>query len=171
MRFCLREVIVEDVFGRHLKVYAPTGEMVAEHPIRLFDRGIRPEHPEHGQINQGYQERKEARRTLLIRQFIKTFPEQGQIYIEGLKKTVGANLYWHLEEIVRYTVLYRVGEIGEALSACIKIGAYHKNSVKRLLEQREIKKPYIDTGVMPPLSVSVPIERSLSAYRVEVDHA
>jgi transposase len=171
MCLCLRNVMVEKIFGRHLTIYAPTGEMVAEHPIRLFDNGIRPPHPEHEQINRGYRERKEARRSFLIKRFIETFHENGEIYIEGLKQTVGANLYWHLEEIARYTELYSVGEIGEAITECTKMGAYHKNSVKRLLGQREMKSPCMETTCMPPFSVSVTIERPLSAYKVEVDHA
>lgn len=171
MCLCLRNVIVEKIFGRRLKIYAPSGEMVAEHPIRLFDDGIRPPHPEHEQINKGYRERKEARRSLLIRKFIETFHENGETYIEGLKQTVGANLYWHLEEIVRYTELYSVSEVSEVLTECTKMGAYHKNSVKRLLGEREIKKPCIETVLMPPLCLSVTIERPLSAYKVEVDHA
>lgn len=171
MWLCLREVMVEKIFGRLLKIYAPSGEVVKEHPIRLFDTGIRPPHPEHEQINRSYMERKEMRRSLIVRRFIDTFRENGQLYIEGLREKVGANLYWHLEEIVRYTDLYSVGEIIEVLSECTKMGAYHKNSVKRLLGEREIKSPCIETACMPTVSLSVNIERPLSAYKVEADHA
>lgn len=171
LRLSLREVMVEEVFGRLLKTYDTSGEIVAENPIRLFGDGIRPEHPEHEEINRKYREKREFKRSFLIRRFVETFNEKGEIYVEGLKERVGANIYWHLEEIMKYTELYSVREVLEVLSECIKMGAYHKNSLKRLLGKREMEKPCMETFDMLPLPVSVNITRPLSEYKVEVNHA
>ena len=170
LRLSLREVMVEEVFGRLLKIYDTSGKIVAENPIRLFDDVIRPEHPEHDEINRKYREKKEFKRSFLIRRFVETFNEKGEIYVEGLKERVNSNIYWHLEEIMKYTELYSVKEVLEALSECIKMGAYHKNSVKRLLGEREMGKPCMETSCMLPLP-TVNITRSLSEYKMEVPHA
>jgi len=171
MRLSLREVMVEDVFGRAVKIYASTGEMVKQYPIRLSEDCIRPEHPEHEQVNQSYLKRKESKRSLLVETFIDSFSEIGQIYLKGLRQRVGANIYWHLEEIVGYAHLYTTGKVLEALSECIKIGAYHKNSVKMLLEKRQVNTACIKTLLMPAPGLPVNIERDLSFYRMEVAHA
>jgi hypothetical protein len=45
-------------------------------------------------------------------------------------------MYWHIEEIMKYTMLYSIADVRMALAECIQIGAYHKNSVRRLLSLR-----------------------------------
>jgi hypothetical protein len=42
--------MVEAVFGKILKVY-DKGVVVMEHQKRLYDKDIRPEHPEHEGLN------------------------------------------------------------------------------------------------------------------------
>jgi hypothetical protein len=84
---------------------------------------------------------------------------------------VTANTYWHLEEILKYASLYPVSEILSVLNQCIEIGTYHKNSVKRLLGEREIGNPCLESFGVLPASSSVDIERPLCEYRMEVAHA
>lgn len=104
-----------------------------------------------------------------MRRFLETF-DNGRLYIEGLKERTGANLYWHLSEIMKYTELYDVSEVSGVLAECIAIGAYHKNSVKRLLSVRKIQEPKSNPVLTARMLPHVDIRRGLSAYRVEVSH-
>jgi len=105
-----------------------------------------------------------------VDRFIETFDDTGRLYAEGIKERVGANLYWHLSEIMKYTELYSVSEVSDVLAECIRIGAYHKNSVKRLLSLRKIHEPVAVPAPAALIFPSVDITRGLSAYRVEVSH-
>jgi transposase len=171
MPYCLKNVMAEEVFGRTLRVYNLSGEIISEQAIRHFDRGQRPEHPEHEKINQAYRAKKEAKRSQLVRQFTDTFGDISHIYVEGLKKTVTANIYWHLQEILNYTALYPVSAISEVLLECIGLGAYHKNSVKKLLGEKELAQPCLEVSGVLPVAPLVNITRPLADYRVEVTHA
>ena len=93
------------------------------------------------------------------------------MYVEGLKKTVTANIYWHLQEILNYTTLYSVSAISEVLLECIGLGAYHKNSVKKLLGEKELAQPCLEVSGVLPVTPLVNITRPLADYRVEVTHA
>lgn len=115
MRLSLREVMVESVFGRQFRVYDKRGEMVIEHRIRLFDKRVRPEHPEHEEINREYREKKEAQRSEIVNRFILTFSDNGKIYVERLRERVGPNLYWHLTQIMRYSLLYSIEDVSDVL--------------------------------------------------------
>jgi len=42
MNLCLRDVMVEGILGRTLRVYDLKGNLVTEHEIRLFEEGIKP---------------------------------------------------------------------------------------------------------------------------------
>lgn len=168
MRQCLQEVRVEAEFGKTIKVYDKYGELIAEHNAMLFDKGIRPVHPEHEDINKAYIRKKEVHRAEAVRKFIETFEQTGQTYVEGLKTAVTFNMYWHIEEIMKYTTVYSITDISAVLSECIEIGAYHKNSVKRLLECREPRKQPLDILNEAYIPVSVDIRRPLSDYKVEV---
>jgi Helix-turn-helix domain of resolvase. len=66
--------------------------------------------------------------------------------------------------------LYSVSEVSDVLAECIRIGAYHKNSVKRLLSLRKIHEPVAVPAPAALIFPSVDITRGLSAYRVEVSH-
>lgn len=168
MRLCLRDVMVESVFGKLLRVYDEKGDLVVEHKINLFERGLRPEHPEHEEINRKFRERKEAQKSEIVKRFIEKFEDNGRLYVEGLKERVGANLYWHLSEIMKYASLYGVSKVSDVLTECIHIRAYHKNSVKRLLSSRKIEEPAVVlTATIFPVAN---IARELSSYRVEVSH-
>lgn len=171
MESCLRDVLVEEVFGCGIKVFDLSGRMIAEHRVRVFDNGIRPEHPEHGEINASYRRKKESHRSRLIRTFMDLFPDQGEIYVAGLRRDTRENLAWHLEEILGFCNLYSVSEMSVVLAECIKLGAYHKNTVKRLLGERE---PDIFSPELAAATVgwtAVDIARPLSEYHVEVTHA
>lgn len=170
MRLCLKSVMIESVFGRLLRVYDEKGMMAIEHQVRLFERGLREEHPEHEEINKRFRQKKESQRSDIVRKFIETFKDNGRVYIEGLKERVSANIYWHLTEIMQYTNLYGVSEVSEVLTECIEIGAYHKNSVQRLLGVRKIQKPIVVPILSTRMFEVVDITRRLSAYRVEVSH-
>jgi hypothetical protein len=75
--------------------------------------------------------KKETYRAETVKKFIETFPQLGGLYVEGLKSAVTANLYWHIDEIMKYTLVYNTADVAAALSECIEIGSYHKNSVRR----------------------------------------
>jgi transposase len=170
MRFALRSVMVESVFGKLLLVYAEGGDLVVEHKLRLFETGLRPEHPEHEEINKGYREKKEAVRSEIVKRFIEAFDDKGRLYIERLRERVSENLYWHLKEIMKYVELYGIDEVSDVLSECINIGTYHKNSVKRLLSSRDIKRFLPELHYHSNAFPSVDIRRELSSYRVEVSY-
>jgi hypothetical protein len=148
--------------------------MVAEHPVRLFDKK-RPEHPEHAALNEAYLQKKESYRAGLIRKFVERFPEQGEAYVSGLKKNTTANMSWHLEEILGFCRFYRDDKMSDVLDECIRLGAYHKNTVKRLLGERDLQITDVAHQVSlldkSPIDIKdVDIARPLSAYRVEVSH-
>lgn len=170
MTFCLRDVMVEVVLGRTVRVYDLSGNMIAEHAVRLFDKG-RPEHPEHAAINEACIRKKESYRAGLIRKFVESFPAQGDAYVAGLRKNTTVNMSWHLEEILGFSRFYRNHEIAAVLDECIRLGAYHKNTVKRLLGERDFKIPITVLDALPIHTAGLDITRSLSAYRMEVGHA
>ena len=144
------------------------GELIAEHKARLFDKRIRPVHPEHEEINNAYMRKKEVHRAEAVRKFIEAFEQTGQAYVEGLKTAVTANMYWHIEEIMKYTSVYSIADISAVLAECIEIGAYHKNSVRRLLECKEPLKKPVEILNEAHIPLSIDIRRPLSDYRVEV---
>ena len=166
MRYCFKDVRVESEFGKKIKVYDMDGQLIAEHTVRLIDKGIRPVHPEHDEINDAYRQKKEAYRAGTVKKFIETFPQLGGLYVEGLKSTVTANMYWHIDEIMKYTLVYNTADVAAALSECIEIGAYHKNSVKRLLQCKPQKQSF-DIINQPCIVSSVDIRRPLADYKVE----
>jgi len=65
-----------------------------------------------------------------VQKFTTAYGEDGQRYLEGLRKECGANLYWHLAEILSYQELYSPEDITAAIKKCLEIGSFHKNSVK-----------------------------------------
>jgi transposase len=171
MDFCLHDVWVEEVFGSVLLIYDVSGKVIAEHSVRLFDKGIRPEHPGHAAINDACLMKKESYRAGLIRTFVERFPAQGDTYVAGLRKNTTVNMSWHLEEILGFCHFYRNDEISAVLDECIRLGAYHKNTVKRLLGERDFQIPLSALEGLPMCRAALDITRSLSAYHVEVSHA
>lgn len=167
MRYSLQTVRVEAEFGKTIKVYEMGGSLIVQHNARLFNKEIRPLHPEHEGINEAYIKKKESHRALSVKKFIETFGGNGQAYTEGLRTSVTANLYWHIEEIMKYTVLYNISDVGAVLAECIEIGAYHKNSVRRLLQSREPKNYPIEMLNSPHIVPLVDIRRPLCDYKVE----
>jgi len=141
MRLCLQEVWVECVSGRKLQIYERTGKIVSEQAIHLFEDGKRAEHPEHEVMNQGYVEKKRAFRSALVERFSTLFGTTGERFILGLRQSEGANLYWHLSEILACCDLYDPQDVRAALGACLDIGIFHKNSVLRVLDHRKLKSP------------------------------
>lgn len=169
MSYCLQTVRVDTELGKTIKVYDKGGSMLAEHKARLFDKGIRPVHPEHEGRNEVFMKKKESHRAESVKKFIEVFEQTGQLYAEGLRTVVTANMYWHIEEIMKYTTLYSIAEVSSVLAECIEIGAYHKNSVRRLLECKVPKEHTLDIlndrfYLVPP----VDIKRPLCEYKVEV---
>lgn len=164
MRLCMREVMVESIFGRMVKIYDSKGEMVKEHQVTLFNKGIRSDHPEHESINQEYRDKKERLRSAVVEKFIIHFGSTGEQYITGLKNTVGANLYWHLSEILACCKVYDLGAVRRVLKDCIHIGAYHKNSVVRLLDSVGLKGPSLDAAFSYTGLPKGEITRPLSIY-------
>jgi len=73
-------------------------------------------------------------------------------------------MYWHLTEILACCDLYTKEDIKDAIKECARMGSYHKNSVIRLLEGKDLR-PFFPGVVMPlaglPGNV---IRRPLSAY-------
>jgi len=167
MRYCLRRVWIENIYGRRLKVYDEAGTLVTEFNLDLKKQTVRPLHPEHETINRHYQEKKLKLRSALVEKFISAFGADGQKYLEGLRAKNGANLYWHLAEILSYQNIYTSEDIATAIKECLQIGSYHKNSVKRLLEQMKVA-PLAPT--CDPAGVNIPparIKRDLSCYALK----
>ena len=170
MRFALRNVWVEPVLGRLLRVYDDTGIMVTMHEVRLFDKGIRPLHPEHEEINRQYMEKRGAVRSDVVKRFVDTFNDNGRIYVEGLREKCGPNLYWHLTEIIKYTHVFPVEDVSVVIEECIDIGSYHKNSVGRLLGKKKMIDPPVNHSLISHPGAYADINISLDVYRVEVSH-
>lgn len=167
MRYCLRRVWIENIYGRRLKVYDEAGALLAEFDLDLKKQTVRPLHPEHETINRQYQEKKLKLRSALVEKFTSAFGEDGQKYLAGLRAKNGANLYWHLAEILSYQEIYTREDIAAAIKECLKIGSYHKNSIKRLLEQMAVA-PLAPAG--DPAGVDIPparIKRDLSCYALK----
>lgn len=167
MQYCLKEVRLECEFGKKIKIYDLAGQFIAEHTVRLFDKWVRPVHPEHDEMNESYRKKKEAYRAGRVKKFIETFPQICSLYVEGLKSAVTVNMYWHIDEIMKYTLVYNTEDVAAALSECIKIGAYHKNSVMRLLQCREPNKQSFNILNQPCIVSPVDIRRPLADYKVE----
>jgi transposase len=165
MDLALRSVLVEPVFGRVIHVYGEKGNVAITHELSLSP-GHRPLHPEHEEMNRAFQEKKEAKKSAIVKAFNDAFPEHGS-YIDSLRKAQGANLYAHLKEIVSYADLYPVEEVSKILKECVAMGAFHKNTVRRLLASKALKVPAfpLGSGFVGP----APLTRNLSVYR-EVIH-
>lgn len=173
MVWCLSEVWVECVLGRLLRVYDPSGQLVSEQPVSLDGGRLRPEHPEHQVMNEGYGERKAKARSVVVSQFIARFGAVGEEYLAGLRERVGGNVYWHLSEMLGLCELYASEEVGRVLQECLHIGAYHKNSVLRLLGSQPFKGPLGATRTGPGVFPKGELIRGLSCYAGlgEVSHA
>lgn len=161
---CLRPVMVESVLGREIRIYDGKGEPVCTHRLALFEKGIRPLHPEHEEINRGYREKKQETKGAVVGKFTSTFGAVGEEYIAGLRRSVGINLYWHLKEILHCLDLYSKEEIGTSLIGCIAIGAFHKNSVLRLLGPPKLPPPPKSASFSVPCYLRGTISRPLSFY-------
>ncbi|HAM51456.1 MAG TPA: IS21 family transposase [Nitrospiraceae bacterium] len=167
MKYALKDVRVDSEFNKMIRVYDLGGQLIAEHSVRLFDKAIRPVHPEHDEINNAYAKKKETYRAETVKKFIETFPQLGDLYVAGLRTAVTANLYFHIAEIMKYTLVYNTADVAAVLSECMEIGAYHKNSVKRLLQSREPQKQSLEILHKPCIIPSADIRRPLSDYKVE----
>ena len=142
-----------------IRVYDEKGNIAVTHELSLSP-GRRPVHPEHEEMNRAYQDKKEARKSTSVKAFILTFPDQAD-YMEALRKAQGANLYAHLREIVSYTDIYPVEEVSRILHECMGMGAFHKNTVKRLLASKALKVPVLPlSGFAGP----APLVRNLAVY-------
>lgn len=164
MRYCTKTVWIEIIYGRQMKVYDETGTLLNQFELCLQKQTGRPVHPEHEAINRQYQERKATIRSALAGKFINTFGETGRLYLEGLRRETGANIYWHLAEIMRYQSIYTREDIAAAIKECLKIGSYHKNSIKRLLEKKDIAPLYPDYDPANLYLPEVKIKRDLGCY-------
>ncbi len=159
MALALTPVLVEPFFGRMLKVFDEKGHEAATIQLSLTPGG-RPVHPEHEEMNRHYRERKEAKKSAIVRAFTATFPEHAA-YVEAMRKAQGANLYAHLKAIVSYTDLYPAEEVGKTLSECLALGAFHKNTVRRLLGARPPVPPVLTAGAF---TGPAQMTRDLSVY-------
>ncbi|MGI6285054.1 IS21 family transposase [Neomoorella humiferrea] len=126
LRYCARRVWIENIYGRRLKVYDEAGALLAEFDLDLKKQTVRPLHPEHETINRQYQEKKLKLRSALVEKFTSAFGADGQKYLEGLRGKNGANLYWHLAEILSYQDIYTREDIVAAIKECLKIGSTPK---------------------------------------------
>ncbi|MEW5819606.1 MAG: IS21 family transposase [Cyanobacteriota bacterium] len=115
MKYCLKDVFIEAIYGRQIKIYNSSGELLQIFQTNLFEKGIKPKHPEHEIINQQYINKKESLRSQSINRFIEMFDDTGLLFIENLKKTQYNNLLWHLSEIIEYTKIYHPDDVKKAL--------------------------------------------------------
>jgi len=164
MKFCLKEIMIESIFGRVIRIYDMEGNEICKHWINPMDKGLRPIHPEHEQLNKAYMDKRKKACSKVVNHFIETFGDIGERFIKGLRQATGANTYWHLSEILACRQLYKKEEVKDAIKQCDDIGAYHKNSVIRLLEGKQLKAMYNRSST--PLSglSGKCIKRDLSAY-------
>lgn len=173
MSYCLRDVMIEDVFGRLIRVYDINGKLIAEHQRDISGRKTRPVHPEHEAMNKGFNDKRKRIRSALVEKFISLFGEIGTRYIKGLKDNTGPNLYWHLEQILCCCDVYEVHVVRRAIEECIEIGSYHKNSIIRVLSSSPLKGSFRDVSFKGlRFTTGRDITRPLSAYCVlkEVGH-
>ena len=84
MELALQEVWVESVFGRELKVYAKTGELMLTLPLVLSRQTQRPTHPEHEILNEAYREKRKQKQGAVVEKFKAAFGSVGEAYLEGL---------------------------------------------------------------------------------------
>jgi len=162
MKHCLDEVWVEVVMGRTFRVYANDGALIAELARHCPEDGQRPVHPEHEVINEEYRRKRLEREASVSRRFVAMFGAVGEHYLVGLREKVKANYRWHLHEIMQYCLLYAPEEVQAAMATCLEVGVYHKNSVRQLLDPRNLKAPAAPVRdiVWPTTDLS----RPLSAY-------
>ena len=160
LKYCLQNVLIEPVFGRMVKIYNEKGIFIAEYNKNLFG-SKRPVHPEHIKFNEECILRKEYKRSKLLNKFIGLVGETGNVFIEGLEKNAGSNIYWHVSEIINYIELYGIKNVLPAINICAESGFYDKNSVKRL-----IKTDVVIENVQNVLPLPVNIQRNLSYYRI-----
>ena len=95
LKYCLQNVLIEPVFGRIVKIYNEKGEFIAEYNKNIFERK-RLIHPEHIKFNEECALRKESKRSKLLNRFIELTGTGGKVFIEGLEKNTGLNIYWHV---------------------------------------------------------------------------
>jgi hypothetical protein len=128
MSLCLQTIKVEIVFGRKLKVFNLKGELAIEHQLNHLKSKHKPLHPEHEQINEELNNRKEETKTKRNNKFINIFSDIGEQYLEKLKQEHPTNVHWHISEILKYLEYYPVEQVKEVLSYCLKAGGFHKNN-------------------------------------------
>lgn len=159
LRYCLSNVLIEPVLGRMIKIYDEKGKFIAEYNKNIS--GGRPAHPEHIKFNEECILRKESKRSKLLDKFMSLAGETGRVFIEGLRKNTGPNIYWHVSEIINYIELYGIKNVLPAINICAESGFYDKNSVKRLIKTDVVIERV--PGILPP---PVNIQRNLSYYRI-----
>lgn len=167
MQYCNQNILIESVYGRKLNIYNLSGELIKS-LNRGFDKGIKPGHPEHKDLNSVYWEKKQSKRSQIIKKFIETFGDEGQIFLKNIKQKDCFNLAWHLSEILELVMLYQIEDIQKSLQTCNEIGCFHKNSVKNLLKPSDNKIPIIKKSELLNFAKFRNIKRSLSDYRIEV---
>jgi len=164
MKFCLREVKIESIFGRIIRIYDMEGNEISKHWINPVAKGIRPIHPEHEQLNKAYMEKRKKICSKVVNHFIEAFGDIGKRFLKGLREHRGANTYWHISEILACRQLYKREDIKDAIKQCDDIGAYHKNSVIRLLEGKQLKPMYNSSSISLSHLSGKRIKRDLSVY-------
>ena len=162
MKYCLQEVMVESVYGVRIRVYAKGGELILDEEVELFEKGRKPIHPEHEAINEGCKERLRKIRSARVKRFIEVFGDTGKRFYEGLKRTAGQNVYWHLDEILSYCSLYETEDIAKALLECLEAGSFHKDSILRILKKVPLRQHTYN--VQELVFPSSDIKRPLDVY-------
>ncbi len=160
LKYCLRNVLIDSVMGKYIKIYDEKGQFIAEHNKNLFKESLI--HPEHIKFNEECILHRKNKRSKLVNRFIELTGETGNMFLEGLKKNTGSNIYWHVSEIINYIELYGIKNVLPAINICLESGFYDKNSVKRL-----IKPDITIESIGNVLPSSVNIQRNLSYYRME----
>ncbi len=163
MSYCLQDVMVEQVFGKSIRIYALKGELIQESSIN--ENGYKPEHPAHKILNDKFEEKKKRATSLIVEKFELSFPHHGPLFIQGLKDRHGKNAYWQLEEILEWEKIYSQDSIEKALKECLEMHAFHKSHVRRSLETKKMCCPQqIQVRNYYP---QFDIKRPLSSYKVE----
>lgn len=160
MKYCLQDVLVESVYGVRIRVYSKDGELILDEEVELFEKGRKPVHPEHEVINEKCRELARKIRSARVKKFIEVFGDTGKRFYEGLKRTAGQNVYWHLDEILSYRSLYKTEDIANALLECLEAGSFHKDSIFRILKKVPLRQETYNVQelVFPSSGIKRPLE-------------
>lgn len=161
--FATKEVWLKISKGCILQIYSSQNKLLAEHKLSL-QKGkvvINEEHYKNHTIERGNFSR-------LSRSFLSLFPGFDW-FCDKLKTQKRINPNYHLTQILEIAKYYRVDDVENAFSACLKFNVYNFVFIKGYLENHchieTIEPCPIDKKILESIA-SVGIKRPLSDYNL-----